>query len=160
MTRTFKVTAVTAILLVSTAAFAQGPGGFGMGHRGGKGGLPPIPDLTQDQKQKIADLKNTAMQQAAPIHEQIVVIRKAIRALWAADNLDRATIASQQAELDGLVAKIKGIWTEFFFQLHDVLTPAQRTWLVQHGPGHFGKFGHRGGEGLGMGAEQGYPSAQ
>ena len=106
MTRIFKVTAVTAMLLVSTAAFAQGPGGFGMGHRGGKGGLPPIPDLTPDQKQKIADLKATAVQQAAPIHQQIVVIRKAVRALWTADTLDRATMASKQSELDGLVASV------------------------------------------------------
>jgi Spy/CpxP family protein refolding chaperone len=149
-----KATAMTAILLVglSTSAFAQSPGGFGMGHRGGKGGLPPIPDLTQDQKAKIADLKATAMQQAAPIHEQIVVIRKAIRVLWTADSLDRATIASKQAELDVLVVKMKGIWTEFFLQLHDVLTPAQRTWLAQHGPG---KFGHPGD----AGAEQQYPGA-
>jgi Spy/CpxP family protein refolding chaperone len=159
MTRIFKVTAVIAMLLASTAAFAQGPGGFGMGHRGGKGGLPPIPDLTSDQKQKIADLKAAAVQQAAPIHEQIVVIRKAIRALWTADALDRATIASKQSELDGLVVKMKAIWTEFFLQLHDVLTPAQRTWLAQHGPGHFGKFGHHGAA-FDAGAEQGYPGAQ
>ena len=159
MTTTFKVTAMTAILLagLATAALAQGPGGFGMGHPGGKGGLPPIPDLTQDQTQKIADLKTTAKQQAAPIHEQIVVIRKAIRGLWTADKLDRATIAGKQAELDALVVKMKAIWAEFFFQLHDVLTPAQRTWLAQHGPG---KFGHHGGAGLGMGPEQEYPGGQ
>ncbi len=159
MAKIFKMTAVTAMLLVSTGAFAQGPGGFGMGHRGGKGGLPPIPDLTPDQKQKIADLKAMAMQQAAPIHEQIVVIRTAIRALWTAAALDRGTIASKQSELDGLVVKVKAIWSEFFFQLHDVLTPAQRTWLAQHGPGHFGKSGRQGAA-FDAGAEQGYPGAQ
>jgi Spy/CpxP family protein refolding chaperone len=153
MIKTFKQRAVIALLLAgfSTSVFAQSPMPDGAWHGRGKGGMPPIPGLTQDQKQKIADLKTATTQQAAPIREQIVTVRKAIRALWTADTLDRSAIAAKRAEQDALVAKIKGLWTEFFFQLHGVLTPAQRSWLAQHGPG---SFGHDGGACLGEAAEQ------
>jgi Spy/CpxP family protein refolding chaperone len=156
MTRTTKIIGIGAILLagLTTVAFAQGLGGGG--HKGFKNGLPPIPDLTQEQKQKITDLKTTAMQQSPPLHEQIVTIRKDIRALWTADSLVRAAITKKEAEAEGLMQKVKGIWTDFFFQLHDVLTPAQRTWLAQHGPG---KDGHFGGPGMGLGAEGSCPCA-
>ena len=152
MVNTFKAKAVIGILLagLSATAFAQGPMHAHAGH-GGKGGMPPIPGLTQDQKQKIADLKTATMQQTAPIREQIVTLRKDIHALWAADVLDRSAIAAKQADMNTLVVKIKGLWTEFFFQLHGVLTPAQRSWLAQHGPG---SFGHDGGACLGEAAEQ------
>jgi Spy/CpxP family protein refolding chaperone len=145
--------AIGAILLagLSSPAFAQAPAGGGAGHRGMHGGLPPIPDLTADQKQKIADLKTTAMQQSAPLHDQIAALRKDMQALWAADPLDRQAIASKQAAVDALHTQMKAIWSDFFFQLHDVLTPAQRAWLAQHGPG---KGGHLGGPGFGMGPEQ------
>jgi Spy/CpxP family protein refolding chaperone len=142
--------AIGAILLagMSAPAFAQAPAGGGMGHRGMHGGgLSAIPDLTSDQKQKIADLRATAMQQAAPLHTQMAALRKDIKTLWAADPLDRQAIANKQAEVDGLHAQMKAIWSDFFLQLHDVLTPAQRTWLAQHGPGKGGGTGF----GMGMG---------
>ena len=156
MTTMFKVIAAGAILAagLSTAAFAQGPGGSGVGHHGLRGGFPPIPDLTADQKQQIANLKATAMQQAAPLREQMVALHKAIRALWSADTLGRQAIAAKQTEMDGLHAKVKAIWTDFFFQLHDVLTPAQRAWLAEHGPGKGGRHGGAGfGPGFGMGPD-------
>ncbi len=126
---------IGAVLLagISIPAFAQAPAGGGMGHRAMRGGgLPAIPDLTQDQKQKIEALKATAMQQAAPLREQIAALRTNMKALWAADPLDRQAIVSKQAEVEALRAQIKSIWTDFFFQLHDILTPSQRAWLAQH----------------------------
>lgn len=149
MTKTIK-SVIGAVLLagISTVAFAQGSAWAGGGHRGMGGGLPPIPDLTQEQKQKITDLKTTAMQQSVPFHLQMATLRTDIQALWAADPLDRQAITSKQAQVDGLHQQMTAIWREFFFQLHDVLTPAQRAWLAQHGPG---KGGHRGGPGAGMG---------
>jgi len=157
MTRTSNYIALATILFAgaSSAAWAQGPGG--MGHPGFRGELPPIPDLTQDQKSKIAELKSTAMKQTAPLHDQIVLLHKAIHVLWAADNLDRAAIAAKQTEVDGVQAKVKGIWTDFFFQLHDVLTSAQRTWMAAHGPG---KGRHHGGAGFGMGQGHECPCAE
>ena len=143
MIATFKVRAVIAVLLagISNSAFAQNPTRDHAERSWNKGALPPIPDLTQDQKQKIADLKAATTQQAAPIRGQIVTLRNDIRALWTADVLDRGAITAKQADMAALVAKIKGVWTDFLFQLHDVLTPAQRTWLTQHGPGNFGHHG-------------------
>lgn len=145
--------AMGAILLagISAPALAQAPAAGGVGHRGiHGGGLPAIPDLTQDQKQKIEALKATAMQQAAPLHEQIAALRKDLKTLWAADPLDRQAIASKQAEVDGVRAQMKPIWSNFFFQLHDILTPAQRAWLAEH---KHGKGGHAGGPGFGMNME-------
>ena len=58
-------------------------------------------------------------------------------------------LAGFSTKPDAVVAKIKELRTGFFFQLHDVLTPGQCTWLAQHRPSN---FGHDGGAILGEAA--------
>lgn len=109
-----------------------------VGRLGVKTLLTSIPGLSADQKNRITHLTNTAKMQTAPLHEQIAAVRKYLARLWSADELDKQTIASKQAELDAAMAKVRAIWDDFFVQLHDVLTAPQRTWLAARAPGLHG----------------------
>jgi hypothetical protein len=112
--------------------------GADVGQHGVKTLLTSIPGLSADQKNRITHLTNTAKMQTAPLHEQIAAARKNLARLWSADELDKQSIASKQAELDGAMAKVRAIWDDFFVQLHDVLTTTQRSWLAARAPGLHG----------------------
>ena len=149
--RTFPIAVFLAALVsaIPAATYAQNPKPGN--HHMMKDWLMTIPDLNQDQKQKITDLENTAKGQTAPLLEQKKAIHKELATLWAADQVDRQALAEKQNELDGVHGKIKGVWTDFFLQLHDVLTPTQRAWVALHGPAAM--HGHKGGTGMEMPGE-------
>ncbi len=138
MRKTNKMSDIVAVTLgvlaaatIGQAVAHAGQRGMGMG-MGMKGGLPPIPDLTQEQKQKITDLKNGAIQQTAPLHDEMAGLWNGLKTLWTADALDRDAISKRLGEIDAVHRKVRDVWADFFFKVHDILTPAQRTWLAQH----------------------------
>lgn len=128
----------TILGLATAAPHAAWSASPSAGQHGVKTMLMTIPGLNADQKGRIARLTNTARLQAAPLHEQIAAARKNLARLWSADELDKTTIASKRAELDGAMASVRAIWDDFFVQLHDVLTPTQRAWLAARAPGLHG----------------------
>ncbi len=133
MTSTVSVALLTALLLVGMSIHAEAQGG--PGGKGVKNVLLSIPNLSAEQKTRITDLTNTAKNQTAPLKQQIAAARKDMAHLWAADELDKQAIAAKQGEVVGAMAKSRGVWSDFFVQLHDVLTSPQRAWLALHGPG-------------------------
>ncbi len=134
MTKTLNATLLAAALLTGLSGIAwAGPGHMGM-HHAMKNTLMSIPNLTAEQHQRISDLLNTAKNQTAPLHGQIVAARKEMATLWAADTVDKQTIAAKESEIEGALGKIKTVWADFFMQLHDILTSPQRAWVALHGP--------------------------
>ncbi len=108
------------------------------GRSGTKNVLLSIPSLTADQKNRIAHLTNTVKMQTAPLREQLAAVRKDIARLWAADTVDKPAMSAKQDELVVVLAKIRTLWSDFFAQLHDVLTAPQRTWLAAQRPSLYG----------------------
>lgn len=100
--------------------------------------LLAIPNLTSDQKNRIAHLTNTVRMQTAPLREQIAALRRDMARLWAGDPVDAHATSVKQSELLGVLAKMYTVWADFFAQLHDVLTPPQRAWLALRAPGLYG----------------------
>jgi Spy/CpxP family protein refolding chaperone len=136
ITTTLGAVLLAGVLSATTSAVAAVDAGAHMGmHHAMKNTLMSIPNLSADQRQRITDLLNTAKNQTAPLKQQIMGDRKEMATLWAADNVDKQAIAAKQADLEGALGKAKNIWTDFFMQLHDVLTSPQRAWLALHGPG-------------------------
>lgn len=121
-----------ALMASSPALVAAGTG------RAAKNVLMSIPNLNADQRSRIAHLTNTVKMQTAPLREQIFAARKNMARLWAAEQLDRQSMSAKQAEMDGAMAKVRALWTDFFVQLHDVLTGPQREWLAARAPGLYG----------------------
>lgn len=145
MTITRAVSITTAFFLLATShgawaapsdsqrgALAQGRGPIPTGIRKV---VFAIPGLTSEQKTRVTDLASVARMRSAPLREQVSAARRYIASLWAADALDKEAIARKQAELDGAVAKLRGIWGEFFTELHDLLKTEQRSWLALRSPG-------------------------
>jgi Spy/CpxP family protein refolding chaperone len=67
------------------------------------------------------------------------------------DKPDKDAIVRKQAEMDSTRQKMRAIWTDFHLQMHDVLTPEQRTKWAEHFGGMNGKNHGMHGGGMGMG---------
>jgi Spy/CpxP family protein refolding chaperone len=129
MTKSLGITA-SRVLLVAAFSVAWFPQSRAQAGNDVKKTLLSIPGVTGEQKNRISDLTNVARMQSAPLREQVTACRKYIATLWAADAVDTQAIARKQGELDGAVNKLRTIWADLFLQLHDLLTPPQRTWLA------------------------------
>jgi len=136
MSKTASIILVGAIVALPGAQprHAQAAGAV-TGHHGSRNVLLAIPNLSADQKSRIGHLTDTAKMQTAPLREQIAAARRNLVRLWSADELDRQAISSKRGELETTMAKVRGIWADFFMQLHDVLTAPQRSWLASQGVG-------------------------
>jgi len=136
------------MLMGSTSAvLAQGPGtnsppGAGKGAMGKKAS---VANLTPDQETKIAALRATAKEKAAPLRGELETKMVEMRQLWAVEKPDRKAIVSKQGEMDAIHQKMRAIWTDFGLEVHALLSPAQRADSAQAGPGH----------GMGMGSGMG-----
>lgn len=175
MHKTFSSMGLVMMLLVGAVspALAQGPGANSNpgGGKGAMGQKPPLSNLTPDQEAKIAALRASAKDKAAPLRGELETKMVEMRQLWAVEKPDRKAIVGKQAEMDTIHQKMRAIWTDFGLEVHALLTPAQRAEWAQAGPGrgmgmgpgmmggggprgrHGGGPGH--GMGQGMGMEQG-----
>ena len=176
MHKTFSSMGLVVMLMVGAVspALAQGPGANsppGAG-RGAMGQKAPVSNLTPDQETKIAALRAAAKEKAAPLRGELETKMVEMRQLWAVEKPDRKAITAKQAEMDAIHQKMRAIWTDFGFEVHALLTPAQRAEWAQAGPGHgmgmgpgmMGGGGPKGrhggggpgrGHGMGMGMGQG-----
>jgi Spy/CpxP family protein refolding chaperone len=137
MTNARKVVWMAGIMGLAMAVWSSAKAVAGPG-RAMKSVLMSIPNLTGDQKSRIAHLTNTVRMQTAPLREQIWAARKNMARLWTAEQLDKQMMSAKQGELDGAMAKVRALWADFFVQLHDVLTSPQRMWLAARAPGLYG----------------------
>ena len=132
-------TAAAAAVLMSAAAFAQGPMGMGgpMGH-GGPGGAPgrgpglerlaTLLDLTDAQKSAVTSLFETARTQSQPLAAQLKTGHEAVVAAVRANKSD-AEIEALTAANGRLMGQLAAVQAKTQRALHALLTPAQREKL-------------------------------
>lgn len=126
------------LALVATLALAWGPGfrpGFGRGFRGPAFGVPPIPDLTDDQSTQIQDLRDGFLEEIEPLQEGLYTKGTELRNLWLSSNRDQSAIAAMQKETFDLQSKLREKATTFGLEIRKVLTPEQLAQLPAFGPG-------------------------
>jgi Spy/CpxP family protein refolding chaperone len=149
---------VLALALVATVALAWGPGfgpGFGRGSGGPANGVPPIPNLTEDQSTQIQALRDGFLKEVEPIQEDLFTKQTELRSLWSSPNPDQATILAKQNEINVLRIQIQEKATNLRLEIRKVLTPEQLAQMpafsqsAGSGPGP--GFGPGRGFGPGMG---------
>ena len=103
---------------------------------------------TPEQKAKLTQLASSAMQDMQPLREQHRAARKKGMALLAAPTVDRSALEQLRAQQMGLADSMSKRLLQHLADAADVLTPAQRSNLVermaQHqtrGEGRFGQGG-------------------
>jgi len=118
---------------------------------------PGMPSFTAEQQQKIDALRTKTQAQLAPLQTKLATRREELRALWAAEKPDRATILRKVAEVDKLRQQMQEVRVDQELAFRALLTPEQqaarrgaRPGVGPHGPG-MGGMGMDHGHGHGMG---------
>ncbi len=158
-----------AVLFMSAAALAFGPGHGGpgaggscpgMGSGGGMGrgaGMGPgfgwhaqALGLNTEQQKQVTALESKLEADVAPLRAQIATKRTELQALWNAPAPDRKAILAKQAEMEPLREKIRTAQIDFHLSVQKVLTPEQReAWTKMRGAGPWGGGRGPGGGGFG-----------
>ena len=151
---TLTLTAVVIGLLLTSQAFAWGPGS-GRGNCPYQGaGLEKL-NLTADQKAKIEDLQVAHQKATRPIRDKIFDKSVELRKLWLAAEPDKGKIMAAQKEMNVLREEMQTKATELRLDIRKVLTPEQNAKLAETGWGRGSGFGPRGGmrghQGMGPG---------
>jgi Spy/CpxP family protein refolding chaperone len=142
---------VLGLTLVATVALAWGPGfgaRFGRGLGGPANGIPPIPDLTDEQSAQIQALRDAFQEEIEPLQQTLYSKRTELRSLWVSPNPDQALISAKQKEILGLQSMLQEKATSLGLEIRNVLTPEQLAQLPDFsqdsafGPG--AGFGPRG----------------
>jgi len=136
---------VLAVALMTTVAFAWGPGrgmGWGPGY-----GYPAIPNLTAEQSSKIQALQKAYLDETAPLQQDLLKKKAELRSLWLSPKPDQAKITALQKEILNLESKIAEKGTNLRLEIRKILTPEQQAQLSIYGPGMgrgMGKMGRMG----------------
>jgi len=123
---------VFSVALVATSAFARPPSGDG--HRGKRGDRGPKIDrlvqdlqLTAEQEQQARALQADKKASVKPLRAEMRQARQDMRALWEAEQLDRAAILAAHDKMGALKQQMHRARIEFRIGLHQLLTPEQRA---------------------------------
>lgn len=126
------------LVLVATLALAWGPEfwpGFGHGFRGVAYGIPPIPDLTDEQSAQIQALRDGFLGEIEPLRERLYKKGTELRNLWLSPNPEQSEIAAKQKEIFELQSQLQEKASTLGLEIRKVLTPEQLAQLPAFGPG-------------------------
>lgn len=143
---TFVLTAVALGLLLTSQAFAWGPGpGIGKGPRYcQEAGLERL-NLTDDQKAKIESMRDANYKATRSLREKMFDKSVELRRLWLQADPDKDKITAVQKDLRTLRDEMEDKTTSLRLEIRKVLTPEQNEKLANTGWGRGPGFGPRGG---------------
>jgi Spy/CpxP family protein refolding chaperone len=133
------VLAVGSLAVAQTVKTGKGDGQgrrgawHGRGMRGGFGGdrLFARLNLTDDQKAKIKQTRQTFMESNKPLFDQLKSKRQELRQTSEGGTFNEALATQKLTEMAGLQAKLMGARIQLHQQMLSVLTPEQKTQLDQ-----------------------------
>lgn len=126
------VTITVAIVLAAGLSVAQPAAtkmpmvGMGGGMMAGAKGMPSMPDMTNEQLDKMDAQRIAHLRTVGPIRTDIAVRQFELAALWRAENLDAKKIIAKVNEISALKAKLDAAMAENMIAMRGVLTPEQR----------------------------------
>jgi len=136
---------ILGLALVATVALAWGPGfgpRFGPGFGGPANGVPPIPNLTDEQSAQIKALRDGFLKEIEPLQKELYAKGQELRTFWQAPNPDQAAITAKQKEISDLRFNLQEKATSLGLEIRKVLTPDQLAQLPAIGAD--ASFGHHG----------------
>ncbi|HNQ65790.1 MAG TPA: Spy/CpxP family protein refolding chaperone [Smithella sp.] len=142
---TFTMIAVFLGLLLTSQAFAWGPG---PGKKSGycRGVVLEELNVTEDQKTKLDALQLQHFKAVHPLREKIRDKSAALRKLWLQVDPDKNKIMAKQKEVRVLRDQLEDNKTAYRFEVNKILTPKQKEKLAKCGWNKKSGFGPRGGK--------------
>lgn len=130
-TRGIKTTLLLAVmLLLVTGVDSLAQRGWGMDRRGGfEQVCPNIPNLTEEQRSQIMDLRTDHLSEMQSYRDQIDVNRAEYRALMRGDRTDLDAINSNIDERANIRSEMEKKQATHHQAIRDLLTEEQRTWF-------------------------------
>jgi Spy/CpxP family protein refolding chaperone len=120
------------LALVATVAIAWGPGfgpRFGRGFGGPANGVPPIPDLTDEQSAQIQALRDGFLKEIEPLQKELFAKGTELRSLWSSSTPDPAAVTAKQKEILNLQTQLQEKGTNLGLEIRKILTPEQLAQL-------------------------------
>lgn len=120
-------------------------------------GMPAMPDLTNEQQDKMDVARQNHIRAMLPIQTDIQIKEMELDALWRADNLDGKKIVAKVREIGTLRSQAELERVNNMLAMYEILTPDQRkSFRPGMGGGQRGMMrGMRGGMGKGKGRGMG-----
>jgi len=144
LSRSLLIIMMIAAMSMSTTVFAQGRGN-GQGMKKGKQTeqmMKQIPDLSDEQMDKIKNLRIEMMKQITPLQAELQELKAHLRTLSVAEEADMKAINKTIDKISALQGKIMKIHAKFRQDVRSVLNDKQRV-VFDSKAGHMMK-GHKG----------------
>ena len=157
--RTLTLTAMLLLLGFTTSeVLAQRGQGKGYGRAwkdNDRGFCMNLPDMSDDQKEKIADLRTAFMKKSMEVRNKIDVASAELKMISTGDEVDQDAVNKKIDEITDLKASLMKEHAAHRQEVRSLLTDEQKVIFDQHGPGHGMGMGygpkHRMGKGHCMG---------
>lgn len=146
-TKYFKIAIITVILtgLLVGVSLAQPPGKKGPNPERGERFLERIPNISEEQKEQIKELKTDHMKEVLPLRNQVDEKEAHLKTLSTADKVDMAKINKTIEEIGNLKITIAKNRAAHKQKIRNVLNEDQRivfdSMSMKRGP-HKGREGH------------------
>lgn len=141
------------ISMLAALALTFGATSAEAGHRGrGKGAkgdritrMAEQLELSAEQQAALVKLRDEMIEDAQPIMDKLRAVRAEQRALWQADDIDKAKVKALRKKAHRLEGQLEELRIELRLDVVDLLTPEQRAELKDLKARRFGD-GKRGGK--------------
>jgi Spy/CpxP family protein refolding chaperone len=118
--------------------------GRGPGRGRGAAAMREKLNLTDDQKSRLADIRERHARRAVPIHGDLRIAALDLRKLMRADRPDQRAIDAQIDRIASLRASLQKSRIAGRLEARAVLTPAQQKIMREHRGGRMGPMGEHG----------------
>ena len=133
--KTKSVMIIAMMVFFSTTIFAQGP--HGKQKMQGQNACMNIPDLSDDQKEKIQDLRTAHMKEVMPLKNKLNEKRAHLKTISTGDNADINKIYAAIDEMSKIRTDIQKKGAKHRQDIRKVLTEDQRVFFdMRAGPKH------------------------
>jgi Spy/CpxP family protein refolding chaperone len=109
-----------------TAPMKMPMGGMSGGMMSGVKDMPKMPEMTNEQLDKMDAQRIVHLRTVGPIETDLAVKQFELAALWRAENLDVKKIIAKVNEISALKAKLDAAMADNMIAMHSILTPEQR----------------------------------
>ncbi len=113
-----------------------------------RGGLAAL-DLSAEQLQRIAEIRQEAYQQAIPIQGELYTLRQQLALALRGAQIDAQQVKDLAGRIHELQGKLQEIQLQMLLDIHGVLTDEQRSQLSAYGGLGLGPWGAWDGWGVG-----------